>query len=193
VPQGLSPFEFAPPARPAEAAEQNPFRTQVDSIEVDLDQTSRDVPAPVPAAAPVPPPPMMNAATGSIVVEPSTRELLERAARLGPPRMTWESIVLPSDPILGEKRQPHVAERRARFRKVVTVALGGCLALCIAAIGVSFVSGGVGGESASGSSGARTAPATAFVPVEKLDMTKHGRAHVHTAALVAPAPKAKRH
>ena len=30
---------------------------------------------------------------------------------MGPPRMTWESIVLPADPVLSEKRQP--ARRRA--------------------------------------------------------------------------------
>jgi hypothetical protein len=137
----------------------------------------------------------LNGGTASTTIEPSTAALLERAARLGPVRMTWESIVLPSDPILGEKMQPRVAERRARFRKIVTVALGGCLALCVAAIGVSLISGGTStGDTSNASASLRTAPATAFVPIEKLDITKHGRAHMHpTAALAAPAPKPKHH
>ncbi len=191
IPQGLSPF--APPAVPDA---ENPFRTQVDSVEVDsvevdLDQTSRDAPLPPIAVAPPPPAnPMSAMNTGSMMIEPSKAALLERAARLGPVRMTWESIVLPSDPVLIEKSEPRVIERRARFRKIVTVALGGCLALCVAAIGASLLSGS-SNDSASTTPIARTAPATAVVPVEKLDIAKHGRAR-HPTAAFAPSKLKRR-
>jgi hypothetical protein len=208
----MGPFEFAPWAPPTAAPIPEapiapaPMRTKADSIEVDLDETCRDTEIGEPPNAfsltPAihPPPPAFREPALSFVEPPASEQraaLLERAARLGPLRMTWESIVLPSDPILGEKMQPRVAERRARFRKVVTVALGACLALCVTAIGATGVRAIAGGSSdATGSTSAstgRTAPATAFVPVEKIDSVKRGRAHVRAAAFIPPAaPKGKR-
>lgn len=125
---------------------------------------------------------------------PSTHDLLERAARLGPPRPTMESIVLPNDPILLEKMQPLAAQRRARFRKVVKATLGACLALCVAAIAASALSPSEASASPSGSGvTARTAPARPLVTIEKLDDAKRGKAvtsHSVTAN-AAPAVKAK--
>lgn len=120
---------------------------------------------------------------------PSTSDLLERAARLGPARPTFESIVLPNDPILLEKMQPAAAQRRARFRKVVKATLGACLALCVIAIGASALSPSEASASESGSKiSARTAPARPVVTIEKLDDAKRAKAvtsHVVTAAVKA--------
>lgn len=126
---------------------------------------------------------------------PSTSDLLERAARLGPPRPTFESIVLPNDPILLEKMQPLAAQRRARFRKIVKATLGACLVVCIAAIGASALSPSEASASqgSSSSSAARTAPARPLVTIEKLDEAKRGKAvtsHSVTANAAA-AVKAK--
>jgi hypothetical protein len=108
---------------------------------------------------------------------PSTSDLLERAARLGPPRPTFESIVLPNDPILLEKMQPLAAQRRARFRKLVKATLGACLVLCVAAVGASALSPNEASASQSSSStAARTAPARPLVTIEKLDELKRGKA-----------------
>jgi hypothetical protein len=109
----------------------------------------------------------------------STNELLERAAALGPARMTWESIVLPADPILDEKRQPHVAERRERFTRMVKIGLGACLAVCVIALGVSALSSS---NSSSASAAApssealgKTIPSKGIVPVETLGGTVHAK------------------
>lgn len=110
---------------------------------------------------------------------PSTHDLLERAARLGPARPTFESIVLPNDPILLEKMQPAAAQRRARFRKVVKATLGACLALCVAAIAASALSpseASASPSSTTSSAVARTAPARPLVTIEKLDEAKRGKA-----------------
>jgi hypothetical protein len=130
---------------------------------------------------------------------PSRQDLLQRAVALGPVRMTWENIVLsPSDPILGEKMQPRVAERRARFRRVVKVALGGCVAFClVAAIASAFSSPSSDAPSTASSKAAvKTAPAVAVVPVEKLEQVSRAKAPSHivaTAARPTRGPKAKRH
>jgi len=109
---------------------------------------------------------------------PSTSDLLERAARLGPPRPTFESIVLPNDPILLEKMQPAAAQRRARFRKVVKATLGACVGLCLLAIGASALSPSEASAStsSSASTAARTAPARPVVTIEKLDDAKRSKA-----------------
>jgi hypothetical protein len=124
---------------------------------------------------------------------PSTSDLLERAARLGPARPTFESIVLPNDPILLEKMQPLAAQRRARFRKVVKATLGACLVLCVAAIVASALSPSEASASQSSSSAvARTAPARPLVTIEKLDEAKRGKAvtsHSVTAAVKAKIGK----
>ena len=124
---------------------------------------------------------------------PSTSDLLERAARLGPARPTFESIVLPNDPILLEKMQPVAAQRRARFRKVVKATLGACLALCVLALGATALSPGEASASESGSKvSARTAPARPVVSIEKLDEAKRTKAvtsHAVTAAVKAKVGK----
>jgi hypothetical protein len=122
---------------------------------------------------------------------PSTSDLLERAARLGPPRPTFESIVLPNDPILLEKMQPAAAQRRARFRKVVKATLGACLAVCVLAIGASALSPNEASASETDSTtSARTAPARAVVTIEKLDDAKRTKA-VTSHSVTANAVKAK--
>ena len=128
---------------------------------------------------------------------PSRQDLLQRAAQLGT-RRTWESIVMaPTDPILGEKMQPRVAERRARFRKIVKVALGTCVAFCVVATGATALSSSSPSKSsASTSSISKTAPAAGVVPVEKLEQATHTKAvkaasHV-TAAVRPAAPKKRR-
>jgi hypothetical protein len=134
-------------------------------------------------------------------IAPSREELLKRAAELGPSRMTWESIVLsPTDPILGEKMKPRVRERRARFRKIVKVALGMCVAFCVFVIGASVMSSNSAQASSSSPSPTlgKTVPAACEVPVEKLSIATNARAatgHV-TAAVKLPAAKtwaSKRH
>lgn len=110
---------------------------------------------------------------------PSRQDLLQRAAELGPARMTWESIVLhPGDPILGAKMQPRVAERRARFRKLVKVALGACVAFCMIATIASAVSASTTNSTAttSASGSVKTAPASAIVTRETLDTTPRPKA-----------------
>jgi hypothetical protein len=110
---------------------------------------------------------------------PSRKDLLERAASLGPARMTWESIILPSDPILKTKMQPHIAERRARFRKVVQAAVGACVAFCFVATAESVFSS----AEHSVASSIKNAPATGVVPIEKLDIAARTKAGSKSVAL----------
>jgi hypothetical protein len=133
---------------------------------------------------------------------PSREDLLQRAAARGAARLTWESIVLaPTDPILGEKMLPRVAQRRARFRTFVKVALGACVAFCVVATGASAMSSGSPAQSVTATATAltKTAPATGIVPVEKLEVALRGKATSHALNSLArstPAPKtfgAKRH
>jgi len=161
VPQ-MSPFEASADAAPATLREPPHGEISID-VAVELDA-----------------PPARSPFTSA----PSTKELLQRAAELGPPRMTWASIVLTSDPVLDEKRQPHVAERRARLTRVVKGALAACVALCVLAVGVNVASGGSDAHAASSSSPsvARTVPAKAIVPVERLDGAAHAKAVRRAAA-----------
>ena len=123
----------------------------------------------------------------------STNELLERAAAMGPSRMAWESIVQPSDPILDEKRQPHVAERRERFTRLVKIGLGVCLAVCVVALGVSTLSDDSGSSASSESTmSAKTVPAKAIVPIEPLDGTKHGKVVRRLAPTATAIARSKR-
>jgi hypothetical protein len=126
---------------------------------------------------------------------PSRQDLLQRAAELGPSRMTWENIVLaPTDPILGEKMQPRVAERRARFRKLVKVALGACVAFCVVATGATALSSSSPSTSSSASTSSltKTAPAAGVVPVEKLEQATRTKAPSHVTAAVRPSTWKKR-
>jgi hypothetical protein len=128
---------------------------------------------------------------------PSRQDLLQRAAELGPSRMTWESIVLsPTDPILSKKMQPSVVERRARFRKVVKVALGACLAFClVATVASAFSSNDTSSSKASASTSTvgKTAPAQGVVPVEKLEITKRGKATREATATATVRHTTKKH
>jgi len=127
---------------------------------------------------------------------PSRADLLQRAAALGPARMTWESIILsPSDPILGEKMKPRVAERRARFRKIVKGAVGACAACCLVAAVATAVSSASSPATATSTSSAavKTGPATGVVPVEKLEVVMRTKAPSKvTAAVRSRAPKKRR-
>ncbi len=125
---------------------------------------------------------------------PSRADLLQRAALLGPSRMTWENIVLqPTDPILKDKMQPRVAERRARFRRVVKVALGVCAAFCVVATAATAVSS-VRNPSSASSTASKSAPALGSTPIEKLEQTNLTKAPARpvTAAVTRPAKLAKR-
>jgi hypothetical protein len=117
---------------------------------------------------------------------PSRGDLLQRAAELGP-RMTWESVAAPSsDPVLGEKRLPHVAERRARFRRIVKGALGACLACCGLAMIVSAVNDPSTGVAAASASSLKTAPAAAVVSIESIDETPRPKAQPAKTWSAAP-------
>jgi hypothetical protein len=121
---------------------------------------------------------------------PSKEALLERAAALGPVRMTWASILPTSDPILEAKQKPVIAERRARLTKVVKGTLGACAALCVLAVVVSIFSAGESSASAATSSAAaafKTAPAQRVVAVEQLAGARRGKAAVPAAPRVTTA------
>jgi hypothetical protein len=117
--------------------------------------------------------------------EVSTADLLERAAALGPMRTSWESTFVPNDPILEEKMQEHVAQRRARFQKIVKGTLGACLVVCALALGVSLASGAEGSASAAETPPARKAIAVAEGTIEKLAITPRGKAPKTTATVAA--------
>jgi hypothetical protein len=184
------PAAFVPVPAPVEASSaRDPFRTNADSVEVEIEsqrapETQRDAVSAFTGSEPV---------RGPYASSPSATELLERAAAMGPARMTWESIVLVSDPILSEKRQPHVAERRERLTRVVKMTLGACVAVCALALGVSALSGDASAKTtAAATSLGKTVASKGIVPVERLDGTKHGKAArrvapaVTTAAIVRP-------
>lgn len=124
--------------------------------------------------------------------EPTRQDLLQRAVALGPFRMAWESIVLPSDPILGAKMQPRVAERRARFRRIVQVALGACLAACLVAAGITIFSPLPSATSTPSKTPAKAAPATGIVPVEKLEVVTRTKSPSHVTATARPTPTSKK-
>lgn len=192
LPPGMIAAPFAPAPAPAPLVSPNDtvqtreaFRTKADSIEIEVGENARRASLSLP----------VGEARGSYPSAPSTTELLERAAALGPARMTWESIVLPADPILDEKRQPHVAERRARLTRFVKLGLGACLAMCVVAVGATALSGS--GESTSAKTAAsatvgKTVASKGVVPVERLEVTKHAKAVRRvapastTAAIVRP-------
>jgi hypothetical protein len=113
---------------------------------------------------------------GPYASSPSADELVARAAARGP-RRTWESLATTGDPILDEKGQPHIAERRARLTRFVKGTVGGCLALCVVAIGVSALSRDASARTSTSTvSAGRTVASERVVPIEPLDGTKHGKA-----------------
>lgn len=129
-------------------------------------------------------------------VGPSTRDLLERAARLGPPRPTLESILLPTDPVLGQKLDPRIAERRVRFTRIVKATLGGCVALCVAALAATAMSGEASAAGAPAKAVALHAPVAREPSVESFagaTIAKAARATNASTAHAAKAPsRAKR-
>ncbi len=93
--------------------------------------------------------------------------------------------------------QPRVAERRARFRTMVKVALGTCVAFCLVATAATALSSNgpsAGRASSATSLNANNAPSTSVVPVEKLEIVSRTKAPARATAAVrtAPAPRAKR-
>ncbi len=109
----------------------------------------------------------------------SRQSLLLRAAELGPQRLTLDNILMaPTDPILGAKMQPRVAERRARFRTIVKVALGSCVAFCLVATAATALSssGPAASHASSSMSLHANAPSTGVVPVEKLEIVSRTKA-----------------
>lgn len=172
----------APPAR-------EPFPTTADSVEVEIESQSAPAtfrePAPVSGeSAPAPQAPVRSQYSSS----PSAGELLERASALGPARTTWESIVLPADPILHEKRTPHVAERRARLTRMVKIGLGACLGVCVLALGVSALSGDASAAPVAASEAlAKIVPSKGIIPVEPLDGTRHAKVVRRVAPAVTTA------
>jgi hypothetical protein len=179
------PAAFAPVANPFAAPEaRDPFRTNADSVDVELEsqrapETDRDGVAAFTSSEPV---------RGPYASSPSATELLERAAAMGPARMTWESIVLAADPVLDEKRQPHVAERRERLTRIVKMTLGACVAVCAVALGVSALSGDASASTHAASvTVGKTVASKGVVPVEPLDGTKHGKAARRVAPSVTTA------
>jgi hypothetical protein len=180
------------PAPVAEPSVRDAFATNADSVEVSMEsqrapETQRDAAPPFTGSEPV---------RGPYASAPSANELLERAAAMGPARMTWESIVLVADPVLSEKRQPHVAERRQRLTRIVKVTLGACVAVCALALGVSALSGDASAATSSPAAAAagKAVASKGIVPVEPLDGTKHGKAvrRVAPAVTTAAIVRAKR-
>jgi hypothetical protein len=107
---------------------------------------------------------------------PSRLALLQRAAELGPgPRLSLDNIMLaPTDPILAQKRQPGVIERRARFRKVVKVALGLCAGFCLFATAATAFSSSASAKTTADSTNTASVhgnvPASVVVPKEPLEV-----------------------
>jgi hypothetical protein len=173
------------------------YRTKADSVEISVEsqrapETFREPPPPfaVQASAALTPA-TSESGRGQYSSSPSAEELLERAAALGPARMTWESIVLPADPILQEKRSAHVTERRTRLTHMVKIGLGACLGVCVLALGVSALSGDPSTTRATGAAASesigKTVPSKAIIPVEPFDGTRHAKAVRRVAPAVTTA------
>ena len=122
---------------------------------------------------------------------PSRQDLLQRAAALGPSRLTYATLTL-TDPVLGEKMQPWVAERRARFRRLVKIALGACIAFCMVATVATALPSSVPAMSVHG---AKDAPSRGVVPVEKPDQPLRTKvvSHITATARASSSVKPKRH
>lgn len=181
------PVALGAPAPPAPEVDLAPtresYRTKADSVEISVESQR------APETFREPPPAFFaEPARGQYASSPSAEELLERAAALGPARMTWESIVLPADPILHEKRSAHVTERRARLTRMVKMGLGACLGVCVLALGVSALSGDSSATRAAASESlGKTVPSKGIVPVEPFDGTRHAKAVRRVAPAVTTA------
>lgn len=118
---------------------------------------------------------------------PSTQDLLARAARLAAVRPPLESVLMPSDPVLGKKQEPAVAARRERFTRIVKATLGGCVALCVAALAATAMSGEA--SASEGRAPSAAAPAHRVPSREALGADVRTKA-ARTAAPAARGPKA---
>lgn len=127
------------------------------------------------------------ALTSEVLRERAHAEVARRA------RPRWESTLMTTnDPIVVEKRKPYVAERRARFAKVVKVTLGACTALCAVALIASATGDGPSASAATEPTNAATlhrAPAVAVVDVEALAVAAPRTKAAKTR--VAPASAAR--
>lgn len=123
---------------------------------------------------------------------PSRLALLQRAAELGPgPRLSLDNIgMAPTDPVLAKKREPGVIERRARFRRVVKVALGLCAGFCLVATAATALSSSKAPESSGSNVAHSTAPASVVSEKETLEIAVTTKAEKTTTAEKAPAPAA---
>ncbi len=122
---------------------------------------------------------------------PSARDLLARAARLGPARPTLESILMPSDPVLGQKQQPAIAARRMRFTRIVKATLGACVALCVAALTATAMSGEASAAShVSTRTASAAAPSRRVSSVEPLSGDVRAKAKHPTGVATARGAKA---
>lgn len=132
----------------------------------------------------------------------SREALLQRAAELGPgPRLSLDNIMMtPTDPILAQKIMPRVAERRARFRTVVKLALGACAGFCLIATAATALSSSKAPSTKAGSTdstiaqSAHTVPSEAEFPFQKLEVASTSKATPSTPApAAAAAPRLARH
>jgi len=130
---------------------------------------------------------------------PSRLALLQRAAELGPgPRLSLDNIMLtPTDPVLAQKRQPGVIERRARFRKVVKVALGLCAGFCLFATAATAFSSSASAKTTADSSNGTASvhgnvPASVVVPKEPLEVNTATKAD-KPAPVAVVSRRSRRH
>lgn len=190
-------FVPPPPANLFAATAEGRGPTLADDVEIEL---AEDVAAAPPVAATLASPLLALPVRAPMVSlpdpSPSKEALLERAAALGPPRMTWASFVPTSDPVLEAKMKPQIAERRARFQKIVKGTLAACGAMCLVALIVTAVSGGEPTAKAASREGAtKTAPAKIDGTVTTLAGAKRSKAVRTAAPAVTTAvamPRAKR-
>lgn len=127
-------------------------------------------PPPIPIAAP----PVADAPVARPPALSSSADLALFAA--APVRLTWESFVPHSDPVLGRKMEADVAQRRARFQRIVKVALGACVLLCVLAGIMSAVSNE--GSQSAGTAGNEISAGKTFVAasIEPLDAKPRSKA-----------------
>lgn len=170
-------------------------------------EKSSTLPLNAPIAPFVPPPPAttsvdMVMATDDATAEdhaPSRQSLLMRAAQRGP-ALSFDNIPMTStDPVLAQKTQPRVAERRARFRTVVKLALGACAGLCLFGTAATALSssGPMAAASKHEVASHNSAPAAAIVPKETLEFPattkaeKTATATTEKAATPVAAPRGR--
>lgn len=178
-PESVAPFaDVTGPSLPLPAA-----RDTDPGIDVDV-AVVRDIE--------VAPPPVLPSARAMApsIVEPSAQALLERAAALGPVRLTFESIAIP-DPVLEAKHEPRIAERRARLTRVVKATLGACVGVCILAVGVSIFTPSA--EAAPRVTAGKATPNEAVKSIEPLGGAMRGKAvkAPQATALAVTRPSAR--